>query len=691
MKEIHLLIDWACFFDVDIITKNLTDRGMELENFVKHPPLEKKIEIMSKFYNVHVDDQRGTTDFNIYIINVNNPSYDFRDTNGGKRVVNTNLFDLKSLFRSICPTHIHATDNTQETKDNLKILNIYDKYYKRKMYKNFDEMFYDLNKQNVEYHLINYSLIKDNFRIDNSNIIQINTNNTETIENILDSGIDDVYHTVIINDSTYKLKIYNFYDKYNVFNDERFQEIFSYIEFNNINIKDICIVSSYPMQYYNLRPAGDIDIIQIGNKNLIKVSDNFEICPSDWYSGVSNEDIITNNKYHIVLENNIKMLRLEYLMNWKNNENMRDKDKHDLNLYNKKIDGFIEKTLCVYNEITNVNIKNVIFTKDNNIMLFLREAILNAKKSIQIMAWDCSDHRIISMLNNLNVPVKIITEYRNFSKIKEYEFNNNILIKLQNNDEMYFHHKSIIIDDNVFTGTFNLHNDSLDGVHDEYILEIDNDIVVKQYNEYFNFLWNRFNTCSINYGNNYVKVDNSLYNQVNRETTNILVNIKELLFNSCNCVVQRVIYYIRQAKKSIICLFNWLTLKQILDVLIERMNEGIYVHVIFDKLPLAHKVENPVVDVSPIEYLHNNNVNVSVAFRELFHYKTILIDNNFVLTGTQNFYYNSCFNHYEEFLCLEGEVIHNIFKEHYDKIISEFDIKKYNISMNKTLSNNFWG
>jgi phosphatidylserine/phosphatidylglycerophosphate/cardiolipin synthase-like enzyme len=98
-------------------------------------------------------------------------------------------------------------------------------------------------------------------------------------------------------------------------------------------------------------------------------------------------------------------------------------------------------------------------------------------------------------------------------------------------------------------------------------------------------------------------------------------------------------------------------LKQILDLLIERKKEGIDIHIILDKLPLSHKVENPVIDISPIEYLHNNNVNVSVAFRELFHYKTILIDNKFVLTGTQNFYFNSCFNHYEEFLFLEGENI----------------------------------
>jgi hypothetical protein len=173
--------------------------------------------------------------------------------------------------------------------------------------------------------------------------------------------------------------------------------------------------------------------------------------------------------------------------------------------------------------------------------------MLNAENSINIMAWDFSDHRIINLLNNLNIPIKIITDYRNFSKIKDHDFNHNISIKLQNNNEMYFHHKNIIIDNQLFTGTFNLHNDSLDGVHDEYILEIENDIVVNKYIDYF--LWNRFNKLSINYSNNYTKVDNQINNQINKESTMLSVNMKELLFNSCDCVAQRVIYYIKQAKK----------------------------------------------------------------------------------------------------------------------------------------------
>jgi hypothetical protein len=189
MKEIHLLIDWGCFFEFDTIKKYLNENSLELENYVKHPQLKNKIEIMSKFYNVHVDDKRGTIDFNIYIINDNNPLYDFRHTNTGKREVNTNLFDLKIQLRSICPTHIHATDNIQETKENLLALDIFDKYYNQKKFKNINEVFETLNNVSSLKWMVmrNFEDFPDNINIDEHLDIDLLVNDYYLIKLVLDA------------------------------------------------------------------------------------------------------------------------------------------------------------------------------------------------------------------------------------------------------------------------------------------------------------------------------------------------------------------------------------------------------------------------------------------------------------------------------------------------------------------------
>ena len=59
--------------------------------------------------------------FNLYIIKDLNPVYDYRKTSKGNRLVNIHMFDTKQSLRKVAGGYnIHATDNIQETKDNLK-------------------------------------------------------------------------------------------------------------------------------------------------------------------------------------------------------------------------------------------------------------------------------------------------------------------------------------------------------------------------------------------------------------------------------------------------------------------------------------------------------------------------------------------------------------------------------------------
>ena len=130
MCEKHIIIDWTCFFTSEIIQKYLNHYELELVDLYKHPILQNKEEIISKFYNMNINDFRGSTEFNIYIVNDNNPIYKYRLTSRGNRIVNTKLFDLKTELRQITTgCKIHATDNIQECIHNLKCLNLFDKYY----------------------------------------------------------------------------------------------------------------------------------------------------------------------------------------------------------------------------------------------------------------------------------------------------------------------------------------------------------------------------------------------------------------------------------------------------------------------------------------------------------------------------------------------------------------------------------
>jgi len=144
ISELHLLIDWTCHFSE---LENKLTNSLHVITKIKMKKLKEKKKIISKFYDVSVDDFRGSTDFNIYIIKDSNPVYDYRKTSKGNRKVNIHLFDLKKSLRKITGGYkIHATDNIQETKDNLKTLGLYDKYYNKKTFDTLQNVFHELNK-----------------------------------------------------------------------------------------------------------------------------------------------------------------------------------------------------------------------------------------------------------------------------------------------------------------------------------------------------------------------------------------------------------------------------------------------------------------------------------------------------------------------------------------------------------------
>ena len=144
MTETHLIIDWTNFF---INLDNWIKDTLKLKEKVLIKKIENKSKIMSKFYGTNVNDFRGETDFNLYILEDKGPIYDYRETSKGYRKVNINIFDLKIKLRKITGGYkIHTTDNIQETKDNLKTLNIFEQYYKQLKFESLNDVFNELNK-----------------------------------------------------------------------------------------------------------------------------------------------------------------------------------------------------------------------------------------------------------------------------------------------------------------------------------------------------------------------------------------------------------------------------------------------------------------------------------------------------------------------------------------------------------------
>ena len=90
VKETHILIDWQCYYDYNFIKEKITNFNLFLSDYTKHDKLIEKKKIMNQFYNVNVNDNdnRGETEFNIYIISDENPKYELRSTTKGKRIVN---------------------------------------------------------------------------------------------------------------------------------------------------------------------------------------------------------------------------------------------------------------------------------------------------------------------------------------------------------------------------------------------------------------------------------------------------------------------------------------------------------------------------------------------------------------------------------------------------------------------------
>ena len=230
VSEIHLIIDWTCYFPS--IADKFVDT-LELIEEIRMPKMINKKDTMSRFYHCAVDDFRGASAFSLYIIRDNNPIYDYRKTSKGRRRVNIHMFDLKMSLRKIVGgCKIHATDNIQETKDNLKTLGLFEKYYKQKQFGSLEEVFQELNKEpNLKWLVMrNFEGMPDKITIDNHLDVDLLVNDYYIVKSVLDAtsatksryedGHNRILNHVFINN---KKVLFDFRSIGDNYYDEKFQ------------------------------------------------------------------------------------------------------------------------------------------------------------------------------------------------------------------------------------------------------------------------------------------------------------------------------------------------------------------------------------------------------------------------------------------------------------------------------------
>ena len=209
--EIHLFIIWskAVYKKKDILS-DISNKFSVLDIYNITWSENMFADNLSRFYgqnlpkNSHKEQHCGNGTFTCIIVKDEKPIYDSRETSKGIRVVNTNLFDSKKLYRSWTDGghKIHATDNINETRLQLMLLvkRSYDSYIEsssitlvEKEYNN------DLIASNGWHSLIEL------FDVLNLTINYVILRNFESIEDEMNSLhpdidilTDDIYSTISI-------------------------------------------------------------------------------------------------------------------------------------------------------------------------------------------------------------------------------------------------------------------------------------------------------------------------------------------------------------------------------------------------------------------------------------------------------------------------------------------------------------
>jgi len=153
----------------------------------------------------------------------------------------------------------------------------------------------------------------------------------------------------------------------------------------------------------------------------------------------------------------------------------------------------------------------------------------------------------------------------------------------------------------------------------------------------------------------------------------INAEIHKILFGPDENIESFIISQINSAKKGIIVLAFWFTWKPIADSLIEAHQRGVKVRLVLDKRSCEVKLKDvdPVRELVVPRYLESCGINkedILIYDGELMHHKTILIDDDIVLTGTCNFFNASINRHEEVYMLMRSKKLKDVFKRRFDTL-----------------------
>jgi len=144
--EAHIFIDWYSALSRSSIEKQLPPTINIIDTWQRSGITNEneRFKTLKSFYGVPVRDERFKKAYSVYLLNDTAPLYLERKTTKGQRIVNSGIFDLKKYFRTK-GHRVHATDNIQETRDNMKVLKL--KYPEKYKFETMEQVFKALNNE----------------------------------------------------------------------------------------------------------------------------------------------------------------------------------------------------------------------------------------------------------------------------------------------------------------------------------------------------------------------------------------------------------------------------------------------------------------------------------------------------------------------------------------------------------------
>ena len=196
-EELHLIILWNEDHLGEV--EDTINKRFKVIRKISIPPLdkefgkEKRLEVLNVIYRFEIPIQnlisisKGTNPMIVFVVLDENPIYEFKQTSRQLKHFNRGLFELKHELRQGRGNYLHATDNIEETHDDLKIFSevtgdssIYDEWNKwRPTFNNLTDYFEELNsREGLEYVVMrNFDNYPDKVHLDEHADIDILTNN----------------------------------------------------------------------------------------------------------------------------------------------------------------------------------------------------------------------------------------------------------------------------------------------------------------------------------------------------------------------------------------------------------------------------------------------------------------------------------------------------------------------------------